>query len=240
LKKIAGISPTQLLQAGATTGQVLKWDGAKWAPAAESGSKWTEVTNGIYRNGRVVIGSTTVGTAYQFEVNGKVLLSHTTFDGQVFERRLASGGASVYAAGAISLNRTGGNANGYGPTFLFQGIPGTNDFYGSIGAIRTAAETGNLIFECRVSGTSGYNMEVLSGGGVFIGRKTGAAVATRPTTENDSLQVTNRILTGNFTGTTARYWKLGEQKAATVALDTTQYITVEVNGVVYNLALVTI
>jgi hypothetical protein len=48
------------------------------------------------------------------------------------------------------------------------------------------------------------------------------------------------IRTGNFTGTTARFWKLGERKAATVLLDTTQYITVEVNGVVYNLALATV
>lgn len=45
------------------------------------------------------------------------------------------------------------------------------------------------------------------------------------------------IQTTNFTGTTARQWKLGERKAATVAFDTTQYITVEVNGVTYNLAL---
>jgi hypothetical protein len=59
LKKIAGISPTQILQAGATTGQVLKWDGAKWAPAAESGSKWTDGTTPtrIYRDGNVIIGS---------------------------------------------------------------------------------------------------------------------------------------------------------------------------------------
>jgi hypothetical protein len=241
LKKIAGISPTQILQGGATTGQVLKWDGSKWAPAAESGSKWTEVTNGIYRNGRVAIGTTTVGTAFNLDVLGKVRFKHTTFDSQLFIRDIgALTGFGAYAAGAITLQRTGGVEVNQGVAFLMQGNEGANDFWAALGGIKTGTASGNLILQCWVSGTPGINAEVTSGGGLFIGRKTGTALATRPTTEAGSLQVTNRILTGNFTGTTARYWKLGERKAATVALDTTQYITVEVDGTIYNLALATV
>jgi hypothetical protein len=71
-------------------------------------------------------------------------------------------------------------------------------------------------------------------------------ISTSGTTDY-ALQVNNdrscrafEIYTADFTGSTSRKWKLGERKAATTTLDTTQYITVQVNGTVYNLALVTI
>jgi hypothetical protein len=68
LKVVTGVPLTMLGQGGAISGQAIVWDGAKWAAATVSGSKWTEVTNGIYRNGRVAIGTTTVGTENQLSV----------------------------------------------------------------------------------------------------------------------------------------------------------------------------
>jgi hypothetical protein len=205
-----------------------------------AGSKWTEVTNGIYRNGRVAIGKNTVGTTSALDVSGLFTVTRNTFPVFNIIRELPSGTASTYATGIFSLNRTGGNANNYGPAVSFEGTAGTSDFYAAVGAIRTGAVQGNLIFQCWEAGTTGYNVEILANGGMYLGRKTGTDTLTRPTTEANSLQVAGRLLTGNFTGTTARYWKLGERKAATTTLDTTQYITVEVNGVVYNLALATV
>lgn len=46
------------------------------------------------------------------------------------------------------------------------------------------------------------------------------------------------ILTANPTGSVARFWRLGERIAGSVALDTSQYITVNVNGIDYKLAIV--
>jgi hypothetical protein len=241
LKVVTGVPLTMLGQGGAISGQAIVWDGAKWAAATVEGSKWTEVTNGIYRNGRVAIGTTTVGTSFNLDVAGKIRFKHTTFDSQLFIRDIGSGsGFGAYAAGAITLQRTGGVLDNQGVAFLFQGNEGANDFYGAIGGIKTSTATGNVILQSFVSGTAGINLEVTSAGGVLIQRKTGTDLNTRPSTEANSLQVAARLLTGNFTGTTARYWKLGERKAATTTLDTTQYITVEVNGVVYNLALATV
>jgi len=55
-----------------------------------------------------------------------------------------------------------------------------------------------------------------------------------------AIYTTSTITTGGVNGETQKPWKLGSRKAATVALDATQYIEVEVNGVLYNIALVTI
>jgi hypothetical protein len=55
-----------------------------------------------------------------------------------------------------------------------------------------------------------------------------------------AIYTTSTITTGGVNGESVKPWKLGSRKAATVALDATQYIEVEVNGVLYNIALVTI
>jgi hypothetical protein len=47
------------------------------------------------------------------------------------------------------------------------------------------------------------------------------------------------IRTNTPTGGTAADWRLGRRVAATVALDTTQYIEVEVGGTLYRLGIVT-
>ena len=47
------------------------------------------------------------------------------------------------------------------------------------------------------------------------------------------------IKTGNPTGGTAAAWKLGSRVAATVVVNTTQYIEVDIGGTLYKLATVT-
>jgi hypothetical protein len=60
-------------QGGATNGQAIVWNDAdgKWEAGTVEGSKWTEVANGIYRDGRVAVGEATVGTANQLSVRRK-------------------------------------------------------------------------------------------------------------------------------------------------------------------------
>jgi hypothetical protein len=48
---------------------------------------------------------------------------------------------------------------------------------------------------------------------------------------------TGSVKTAAPGGSTAGVWKLGVHNATTVSLDTTGYITVEIGGTTYNLAL---
>jgi hypothetical protein len=89
-----------------------------------------------------------------------------------------------------------------------------------------------LAFSVASSGSSSSaseSMRITSGGNVLIG-----------TTSDDGtkLRVNGAIKTAGFGSTTARAWKLGELVTATViGVNTTGYITIEVNGSQYNLAL---
>jgi hypothetical protein len=55
-----------------------------------------------------------------------------------------------------------------------------------------------------------------------------------------AIYTTSTITTGGVNGQSVKPWKLGSRSAAAVTFDGTQYIEVEVNGVLYNLAVVTI
>jgi hypothetical protein len=238
LKVVTGVPLTMLGQGGATTGQAVVWDGAKWAAGTVSGSKWTEVTNGIYRNGRVAIGTTTVGTDKTLDVVGKSRFIHTTFDSVVMGRNIGSSAVTgMFIGGLVSLVKSSAVSNGQGISWFFGEGETAANLLAGFGAMKRGTGTGDFIIQNQLAGTTGNTLNITSGGGAYIGRE---ATTYSPTVEDGSLQIKNRLLTGNFTGTTARYWKLGERKAATVLLDTTQYITVEVNGVAYGLALITL
>jgi len=59
-------SPLGIAQQGATSGQVLKWNGWQWLPANDNGgsSIWTQVgSNAQYLTGKVYIGSTSGGSS---------------------------------------------------------------------------------------------------------------------------------------------------------------------------------
>ena len=100
------IAPSQLLQEGATTGQALVWDGAKYAPSSASVSKWTEVTNGIYRDGRVAVNKNTVDgvdgtidTAFDPNANARVRAIAIQSDGKIVI------GGDFISVGGTSRNR---------------------------------------------------------------------------------------------------------------------------------------
>jgi hypothetical protein len=238
LKVVTGVPLTMLTQGGATTGQAVVWDGAKWAAGTVEGSKWTEVTNGIYRDGRVAIGTTTVGTTWQLDVNGNTRIQSTVRFGFSVNRTITLSDLTLYAAARLSLSRSGGILNGQGPAFYFVANESDDDRLGVFGSIKRGTHIGDITFQVNNGTvTTNHALTIRANTGVYIGSET---AAFNPSTEASSLEVKNRIKTGNFTGTTARYWKLGERKAATVLLDTTQYITVEVDGTIYNLALATV
>jgi hypothetical protein len=239
LKVVTGVPLTMLGQGGATTGQAVVWDGTKWAAGTVEGSKWTEVANGIYRNGRVAIGTTTVGTVYNFAVTGKSVFIDSGQDVITARRTITDSSVTPRTAIQISVERTGGVLNGQGAAFSFIYDNVLNNRIGGLSAIKRADNSGEVqVYVYDSSSTATVGAVFLRNAGAYIGSR--LTTAAEASTEADSLEVKNRIKTGDFTGTTARYWKLGERKAATVLLDTTQYITVKVDGTIYNLALATV
>jgi hypothetical protein len=74
--------------------------------------------------------------------------------------------------------------------------------------------------------------------GDFVISEYGTTV-TRIKTSTGKFETTNSIKTGAPTTGTAAEWKLGSRVAAAVALDTTQYIEVDIGGTLYKLAIVT-
>lgn len=59
-------------------------------------------------------------------------------------------------------------------------------------------------------------------------------------TSGGNLELTGSIKTAAPSGYTAKPWKLGEVASTSVTLDTTRYVAVDIDGVVYYLALVTL
>jgi hypothetical protein len=220
-------------QGGATDGQAIVWnDGdGKWEAGTIEGSKWTGVTNGIYRDGRVAINKATIGTDGKLQVvqnssetGIKIETNQTGFNrfplnivrgSTSLFRTFASGGFQSFIndgtdRGLVSFGFTDG---AFQAITIFNSTPGTKRY-----EIRTdfSNEFFAIINNNRNNGTAD------------------------PTLDKAADIGSQGIRTKNITGSTARFWRFGERKAGTVLLDTTQYITVEVDGTVYNLALATI
>jgi len=71
-----------------------------------SGSKWMEVTNGIYRDGRVVIGKTSVGTSYILDVAGATGFTDTSNNlGLLIETRAISNEGGIIKQYTTANNR---------------------------------------------------------------------------------------------------------------------------------------
>ena len=96
-----------------------------------------------------------------------------------------------------------------------------------------------------IASTSGAYTSLLylnaSGGGASkIFANGGANQLFLGTNNNERLTIdSNGIRTENPTGGTSNYWKLGSRVAATVVVNTTQYIEVDIGGTLYKLATVT-
>jgi hypothetical protein len=239
LKISTGLPLTMLDQGGATDGQAIVWNDADgvWEAGTVSGSKWTEVANGIYRDGRVVIGDDAVGTDYQFRVVGNVLFENEDVFGLVTRRNISSGTDTIYTVYSLDGNKSTAPGNGFEVAMRLS-IQAGDEPLGTLSAQRTGASgTGAVRIGTYNSGGLAIGLVVQENRGVWIGSTTVAQIRNA---EASSLQVSNRIRTAGFSGTTSRYWKLGERKSATVLLDTTKYITVEVDGTIYNLALATV
>lgn len=135
-------------------------------------------------------------------------------------------GTLVLSAGTAGTASTGGYIG------LTTGTNSSKVRGAGIEAFTT--DTGNdhgLRFYTNAAASSpSERMRITSGGNVGIGT----------TSPSEKLEVNGNIKTAAPTGGTAKPWKLGERVATGVTLDSGQYIRVEIDGVTYYLATVTI
>ncbi len=139
------VTPSDLSQSGATSGQVLKWNGTSWAPATDDGTSYT-------------VGSfSTTGNANAISVSGSVLTAHgatattpgsvSLADGQV----LGDGGKIVQnnlngETTALTLRNNAAAGADAGPGLVFQAGSGNASMFQiqsnmTSGATTTGAQT---------------------------------------------------------------------------------------------------
>ncbi len=106
--------------AAPSNGQVLKWNGSEWAPAADnsgSGSLWTANGSDVYYDqGRVAIGMTTPNSAMNVHSNSaetNIKLSNSTsgntlLDGLAIRSVNTDGAIRNYESGYLDLGTNGG------------------------------------------------------------------------------------------------------------------------------------
>lgn len=204
-----------------------------------------------------VLGSGAVATAASGQTRAIVIgsgASATATDAIVI------GGGSALTTASIAL---GASAVDLGAKFLQLGAPGTPIETVVIGAGGTiASPAAKLIRFTNASGTNNPAGDVslqaaLSTGNatpgrvlVYIGAQVAGSSATLQTASlaltfshstggGHVATFTGALVTGAPSGGTAAQWKFGVRVAATVALDTTQYVELDVGGTLYKVGVVT-
>jgi hypothetical protein len=201
------------------------------------GSKWTEVANGIYRGGRVVIGASTVSTNQTFKVTGSgvtALLKSTNSAALIASRvTTARYPASGIASSFSNYSENTTIENGVGVGFTFAATTGTDPITGFTGLsligsyLRSAAsqQADFVIFTRNGSATLQENLHLRYDGALVIGHG-----ASNPSF-GAFLDVRGDIKTSNPTGWTARPFQIGEVTTGTVTPD--GRLILSLNGINY-------
>lgn len=133
-------TPLRIAQQGATTGQILAWDGAKWMPisrfVANAGkgvvmsgdtlnTQWTASGNNIYNNNSGNVGIANPTPSFPLDVNGNVKISgnlglNNTSPDAAFVLKTSGGGARDFY---FETSGSTASAGGY-----FKSTGGVTDF----------------------------------------------------------------------------------------------------------------
>ena len=160
-----------------------------------------------------VLINTTTDTGQKFQVNGNIYLTGT-----------------LSGYNAIFLNTIESQVNG--SQFGTATLSGRSIIVQAGSAdqaiqFKNAAGGDGTLYATGTSTTMNYRFDTYSNSNALI------------ITNAGNLEVLNSIKTGTPTGGTAAAWKLGSRVAATVVVNTTEYIEVDIGGTLYKLATVT-
>jgi hypothetical protein len=136
--KIADVAPNKITAGGATTGQVLKWNGTNWAPQADLGSV-ISITAGTGLSGGTITTTGTIsmpntGTAGTYGSATQVPVLTTDAQGRV------TAVTNTTISGIAPSGAAGGNLAGTYPNPTIAANAGTN----IVTAVNDAATTGTI------------------------------------------------------------------------------------------------
>jgi hypothetical protein len=182
----------------------------------------------ITSGGNVLIGTTT-DAGQKLQVNG------SGFFGNSVEVNL-----NQNALTRVALVNNSTATGAYVETTLQVGASGAGGAFGKFGPTTTTYKT--------ITGNTTYVYNNSIGGDIALLNDNGSGkitmavvsgIAQWTLTSGGNIEQTGSIKTGAPTTGTAAAWKLGSRVAATVVVNTTEYIEVDIGGTLYKLATVT-
>lgn len=202
-------APLNLAQQGASTGEVLKWDGAKWAPGTDGGDNWGTQT---VQKGNALSGNGTSGSPLNLAQQGASTGQVLKWDGAKWapadDQTGGGGGGSsdVYSAG-VGIDITGSS-----PNFV---INNTGDL-DETNEIQILGLAGNVLSLSNGGGSVNLPIANTYTAGTGISITGSAPNLTINNTGDADNNATNELQTLSLNGTTLKI----SQTNSTVKLDT--------------------
>jgi len=217
-------------------GSIGQYDANGLYIAAGTGMRLTFTTNNgtegmrLTSAGRLLIGTTTEST-YILDTNGTVRVQ----GGELRLDNGTTGTLNIYSATpTINFFSGGGYSFGRSSTTMTWNTGGSIALSISSNSAYTLDATNGHIWRSGLSGGTAL-ARLTTGGNFLIGTTTSAG---------QKLQVSGSIygstlqtISAENSSLTSNPWKLGAFNSATTSLDTSGYVTVDINGTLYRLAL---
>lgn len=204
-------------------------------------------TDGTYR---LTVGNASYGSApFRVTKAGVLTAVGPTITGATIGTSTITGGsistASIsncsVAATTLTVDASSSVNIGAGTEIIFAGD--TQFYRASAGTLRT---DGNLTSDLYITGTIGGVFGQGSGSGRTDANAGGIQIYDSALANTVSLSsagtayfLSSVRATAGFTSNASNFWKFGAKSSATVALDTTGYVSLTVDGTAYKLGLVT-